>query len=131
MIKASELRIGNLFTDKLRRIHSVKGIHEDCIVIEYLRGVTDADNGWPTKSISFEDAQAIPLTIEWLRKFGFEGPIILRKKYIELEYGNFSKCWQYRNGEVLYDILHVHQLQNLYFAMTGEELMIKQAENAL
>ena len=71
----------------------------------------------------------IPLTEEWLVKFGFE--------YTEIHEG-FN---QYRkdllnlsitpNGFEIFltfkwiNIKHVHQLQNLYFALTGEELTIK------
>ena len=67
----------------------------------------------------------IPLTEEWLVKFGFEEnstsftnsiayPCIVKLK-------NQSNCIFYNSLQ----IKHVHQLQNLYFALTNEELTIK------
>jgi hypothetical protein len=81
--------------------------------------------------------EPIPLTEEWLLKFGFE------KKYDTFEFNglNVDGCvvhfsfdkwaseYEIENcdyTEVPSDIQHVHQLQNLYFALTGEELTIKQ-----
>ena len=61
----------------------------------------------------------VPLTEEWLIKFGFE------KAY--------ETCYQYKDFilndkfimmdiDITIQLKHVHQLQNLYFALTGEEL---------
>ena len=61
----------------------------------------------------------IPLTEEWLLKFGFE------KAY--------ETCYQYKDFilndkfimmdiDITVQLKYVHQLQNLYFALTGEEL---------
>lgn len=60
------------------------------------------------------DENAIPLTEEWLLKFGVES-IYDFKIYND-------------DGDVFYYAVgceYVHQLQNLYFALTGEELEIK------
>ena len=71
-----------------------------------------------------EGLNLIPLTEEWLVKFGFE-------KDAEEDYckGDFCFRWQFDKLTLLCDIghiqpplLYVHQLQNLYFALTGEEL---------
>ena len=81
----------------------------------------------------------IPLTEEWLLKFGFER---FRGMYKPFELpGNYNPSFQITdektNGnEIVYltdcddgrignPILYVHQLQNLYFALTGKELEIK------
>jgi hypothetical protein len=82
----------------------------------------------------------IPLTEEWLRKLGFE---------IVIEYPDNYKRWS--NGIIGFDkapgeqpcfginfdskdalnkykseqLKYVHQFQNLYFALTGEELVMK------
>lgn len=69
----------------------------------------------------------IPLTEEWLLKFGFkfwggEGMMLSngRGQYV------FSNITFYRLDSGLLIFLsnmdHVHQLQNLYFSLTGEEL---------
>lgn len=81
----------------------------------------------------FERLEPIPLTEEWLFKFGFkfDGHCSWWKnELIELtidtgedEYSVFNN-----NGDyiTLKGIKYVHSLQNLYFALTGEELEIKQ-----
>jgi hypothetical protein len=72
--------------------------------------------------------EPIPLTEEWLVKFGFER-------------SEESLCWsldgflfEYLDNKIFpifnrreYCLKHVHQLQNLYKALTGEELTIKQS----
>ena len=80
-----------------------------------------------------ELVEPIPLTKEWLLKFGFK----YKEMYYESEYLTaLNDCFivvervtgffyvDAPNNEIKY----VHQLQNLYFALTGEELEIK--ENA-
>jgi len=79
-------------------------------------------------------AKPIPLTEEWLYKFGFKVgevedyfdknigikkilAIHLKDKEFIIGYGIY---WTYH-----FKIKYVHQLQNLYFALTGEELIIK------
>ena len=112
------------------------------------------DEGTPLISIGKHDVEPInsfkegelikiPLTEEWLLKFGFEycefpvsdedgvyrdktkvnkdyfkHPRLPEEISIYLPYNHFN----YHIGSVT--IKHVHQLQNLYFALTGEELKI-------
>jgi hypothetical protein len=79
----------------------------------------------------------LPLTEEWLLKFGFEetdpitfmGGLYSIKKpdgfYINKE--TMSYCTFDYEGTIddIIKIEYVHQLQNLYFAVTGEELTMK------
>jgi len=71
--------------------------------------------------------KAIPLTEEWLVKLGFGEP----GKYAlrDLKAGHFHLSWEDGNGMFLesigINIEYVHQLQNLFFTLTGEELIIK------
>lgn len=81
---------------------------------------------------SFFHKHPIPLTEEWLVKFGFEWSIAHQAHHLEGFAYVIDICQLYcrvikykRNGEVLTSIKHVHQLQNLYFALTGEELTEK------
>jgi hypothetical protein len=64
----------------------------------------------------------IPLTEEWLLKFGFkkndEGRYDKRMELI-LE----NKVYHFKQGWTNVELKYVHQLQNLYFAITGEELI--------
>lgn len=79
----------------------------------------------------------IPLTEDWLIKFGFqydyEGNLFLEPIHDDTE-ANFYFHWEV-DELVLRDsfedvfmsrLNYVHQLQNLYFALTGEELTIKE-----
>jgi hypothetical protein len=74
-------------------------------------------------TINLEDVKPIPLTEEWLLKFGFEysdlnGDSGLWKIPPFQIYGKYNQfLYDYR-----LDVNYVHQLQNLYFALTGEEL---------
>jgi len=77
------------------------------------------------------DIDPIPLTEEWLLKFGFEN-LSLTPKF-DGSKCNFTFYWEVdeivlrENYEDIFitRISYVHQLQNLYFALTGEELEIK------
>jgi hypothetical protein len=78
------------------------------------------------------DLQPIPLTEEWLLKFGFEWKGLISKgRYLTI----FTPCGKalvFKDNYFIFagvtietQIQYVHQLQNLYFALTGEELTFK------
>ena len=110
-MKANELRIGNYVKGIGHNIAwLVEGIEKDFIY---------TSDHWRLLS-SFE---GMPLTEEELINLGF------------IHAGNFHDCinyklngidiWLYANNEIAFgkwDLKYVHQLQNLYFALTGEEL---------
>jgi len=79
----------------------------------------------------------IPLTEEWLLKFGFEAnKPYLRGKWMELFYNKNrdDRYFLFKVGATHIEMCsnglttaqapmeYVHQLQNLYFALTGKEL---------
>jgi hypothetical protein len=80
-------------------------------------------------AIDFDSSliEPIPLTEEWLIKFGLKKE---KDRGCGFNYTNNSKRFKliYFDGAYglknsrYYNIKHVHQLQNLYFALTGEEL---------
>ena len=121
-MKAEELRIGNMLSiPRLERVLTVSAIFKTHFVCE------DKDG------IRFEESirinyQPIPLTEEWLMKFGFENWD--KNKWIDSN----SVLTISKNGDNFLclfnqrhiDIFHVHQLQNLYFGITGEDLIVKQ-----
>jgi hypothetical protein len=83
-----------------------------------------------------DSLKPIPITEEWLIKCGFEkGPAyepegITYKKRIGISPVAISTTERYRylwidEKLIHHNHQHVHQLQNLYFALTGEELTIK------
>lgn len=75
----------------------------------------------------------IQLTEEWLLKFGFVkykyGHNTYRQKSFIIEEGllnyEFRKRISKEDSLGLAYVKYVHQLQNLYFALTGEELTFK------
>lgn len=122
-LKANELRIGNLLFEEYGGIYEVEGI-TGCGNVEMKKGAMTA-----TGFYSISRLTPIPLTEEWLVKFGFVFGIKLhdfakgKHKFVEFNVlnGNFSE-----SGVFYYSmktqIKYVHQLQNLYFVLTGEEL---------
>ena len=110
-MKANELRIGNYIL---------------------LQGVTKPTQVWiidTTEQSTRTKASPIPLTEEWLLKFGFEKTewdnfnsyrlIIGNNDYAIVLYSD-GNC---EVGDIITcKIEYVHQLQNLHFALTGMEL---------
>ena len=115
-MKASELRIENLFIEEYSStIIKVIGLEKNKITFS---GVFV--DKWQAKPIA--------LTEEWLIKFGF----YKNDELFTIEWNEFSfSIFDFDNGKFAInnsfnyvDINYVHQLQNLYFALTGEELII-------
>lgn len=89
--------------------------------------------------LSPSDFSFIPITEEWLLKFGFikndwyNGKHFVLNKYcsIIIEKSGYDKgVWYLGDKSDAYchrlkKIQFIHELQNLYFALTGEELLIK------
>ena len=78
--------------------------------------------------------EPIPLTEEWLLKFGFEEDSCNYYKIIENQEAvlyidkldmTFAYGYPYECSGGDLKLKHVHQLQNLYFALTNKELTIK------
>ena len=79
----------------------------------------------------YEDLKLIPLTEQWLIDFGFNYEDVgndnhftktFSKPFINIEYSiNVPEFRLLYNGFHII-IKHVHQLQNIYFALTGKEL---------
>jgi hypothetical protein len=85
-------------------------------------------------TMDLNDVYPIPLTEEWLEKFGFNskyksvhmlwnlGNFYINQKSDEDDYGNSIPQEQIFYYDYTFEIKYVHQLQNLYYALTGEEL---------
>jgi len=69
------------------------------------------------------------VTEEWLERFGFEedDSVGWLKRFDKSDSFFIDLSFMYW-GENSVKLTHVHQLQNLYFALTGEELTIKKEE---
>lgn len=128
MIQANELRIGNIFFD------------EDSTPC-YFAGAWQRKDGWISRDSAnntYKESQMypIPLTPEILDKCGFEKNchvLNLNDDWF-LGWENFIYLQDEKqllpNGYAcerieFKDCANLHQLQNLYFALTGTELEIK------
>ncbi len=117
---ATELRIGNWCYSSKNEPFQVNA--DDLVVMEIISGQS---------SPSEIQYNPIPLTEEWFLKFGFEHAgdryvidykdilyAVKRGEHIKFDFG-------LNEGGLLYHyttLKCVHQLQNLYFALTGTEL---------
>jgi hypothetical protein len=116
-MKSSELRIGN-----------ITSMGVVCSIEDNFFRVLDSEGD--TFKNTWADIQPIPLTEEWLLKFGFikkNGYGFIKKDLAgNIFYSVETKehfMFQYHDLRI--KIKHVHQLQNIYFALTGEELIFK------
>ena len=121
---AKELRIGNLVSrldlgDHSLRVESVLELRKDKVLT----------TGPISVICLYSETKPIPLTEEWLLKFGFEridGMWTISNfngyltKYLLLNGENGYKYFVSHCG--MLNVRFVHQLQNLYFDLTGEEL---------
>ena len=126
MIKANELRIGNLvyFNGSHNEIGDISEIMKNDLnkVAPYKIGINHIIDIY----YDSHKLKPIPLTEEWLLKFGFEIEIgyshnIAKLGLIRIEFGdNFYFDYLYGRTKIEY----VHQLQNLYFCLTATELTV-------
>lgn len=134
-MEANELRLG-VYVNSLEhgdfKVVSMTVYEKAAIVFKSLKG--------DPIGCKIEDLNPIPLTEEWLLEFG------LKERYVKGEWswfdckreGFWSSDTEIKNTKnsgatkgYIYnrdypEILYVHQLQNLYFALTGQELTVKQ-----
>lgn len=122
-MKAEELRIGNYVHEKYyNRGYKFEPIKLKDILSTHI--VCSLDNAH-----NFEDIEPIPLTEEILLKCGFEffdNERIFNNFVIE-DFHNGNYYFTAGEGIKLHEkhIEYLHQLQNLYFSLTGEELNVK------
>ena len=124
-MEAKELRIGNyiMFSDN----NGISYRKISCIKINEFGFYSDIDG------VNLGICKPIPLTEEWLLKFGFEKDIEYDNTFnlgIPVLNGFTTITIDVRAEVLLLDcmeikIKHVHQLQNLYFALTGTHLTLK------
>ncbi len=138
-MKENELRIGNLVTDEFygsfKTIIKVESINDKGInlAIEDDGNYPECASRWIEPYYKFNELYGIPLTEEILLKCGFE-------KLTTKSEGYNASSYSYRRGSslivCLYDGIlsvsfwqgnekkYLHELQNFFFTLTGEELEI-------
>ena len=120
-MKIKDLRIGNLIYEI---VDSPKNPSEkelfEVASIDSCTGTLHDGEGTITQ---IEYCQPITITEDWLLKFGF-----LKRSSTCFSKGNFlintSFDVGWRSNWIGLRINNVHQLQNVYFAMTGNELIL-------
>ena len=122
-MEAKDFRRGN----KVR--FAAEGI--DFTVLEISRNGLTVENKTETTWIDIDQFEGIPLTEDILVKAGFEfkptGKEVYEQTWIN---SNGFEIWQHDKG-FCHDyfcggnVNYLHQLQNLYFALTGQELTIE------
>lgn len=129
MIKASELRLGNLV-----RNGTSAGCYTVCM-IEGSGSIWFTEMDGHSYDLEENDIGGVPLTPDFLKIAGFrQFPPLYYWALNAVDFINDGEDWWlcYENegsrnltyyGE---PFKFVHQLQNLYFALTGEELTIKE-----
>ena len=116
MISVNELRIGN-FVNRLYESGSITdGVYQYTVCVDTF--CFNNELGEPL----FTDLFPIPLTEEWLVKFGFTG-WDLGYYTLLMDRGVFFILTEDGMTIISRNVKYVHQLQNLYFALTGEELI--------
>lgn len=136
-MKQNELRLFNLVTwvdedDPTNAILTVVGNNypnEMWVEWEWADGLkdsTDCDMG---------SLKPIELTEDWLVKFGFIGQVRNQDSpnnrfmvwQLNILTYNTNHGWWYLGMQLQCEVKYVHQLQNLWFALTGEELTAEPA----
>jgi hypothetical protein len=115
MIQANELRLGNWL------LHNGYPIQVESILDETINIDIDVTIG-----VRFEELRAIPLTPEILTACGFENGEL---KGYNTGYGDIGISADDGAVHLMFEsqissqsILYLHQLQNLIYCLTGEEL---------
>ena len=139
-MKIQELRVGNIVIDKGEICKIIKIEASGCVV---------ASKGNDTFLSSIKDLEPLQLDEDILIKTGFEKYSAKERKRFELKYKEIAPNYDlngfyiyktdkrylcYKNGQmgefVFYhnesyvNLRYLHQLQNIYFDLTGEELEI-------
>lgn len=147
-MEARELRIDNLVNCGFN-IVPIKSIHTESVLKNEVRVYVELNEKLQNYCLDITEIKPIPLTEEWLIKFGFQKVIYdtdetgygtdyeLDIKGVGcISYSDDFSCALFGSKESSKNELgflpnwdnckHVHSLQNLYFALIGEELKIKE-----
>lgn len=144
-MEASDLRLGNYVYFECDRLHmttrgKVLSVRTDLTKFidgdkkgEYIYEVILLDQWGDIREESFIDIEPIDLDEEWLLKFGFEydngfyvSPCHEFHTGIKTPFVIWNGDWNEVDKHYpIRKIHYVHQIQNLYFALTGKELELK------
>jgi hypothetical protein len=121
-MRAEELRIGNLvYTETIDDPYRIETVYE----------LSTLSINESYIILNIPPYQPIPLTEEWLLKFGWDKLELVDRT---IGYNKYALFIGYRNHNLrlmgsnihIINIKYVHQLQNIFYALTNEELILKQ-----
>jgi hypothetical protein len=128
MINPSELRLKNYIITQQGDVMQVAGIDR--------LGVELTDNWETFYPTTFDNANSILLTEDWLGKFGFHQCGYEALFWVKNHNDQFVEISSYGghigvryNDQVDVNLQYVHQLQNLYHTLTGQELTLEEVGN--
>lgn len=128
-MKANELRIGNLILDRGEKVLRVDWFEREKICMKMVIRGTEVH----PLTEEVKHLHPIPLTEEMLLKCGFENRSIGSDFWFECNEiiigGRGKSFYPSVSGEsgleaYGYEIKSLHQLQNLFFILTGQELTV-------
>lgn len=127
MIEANEFRLCNLLHDKKNnRIVAFHGLTEN-----HNKVIVNYANGSGIYYLEFDEIEPIKLTEDMLLKCGFELYLESNPYWYRLD--NFCisvlgkvEIKQHFNDDykLPYDVIYLHELQNLYWCLTKQELQV-------
>ena len=126
-MKAKDLRLGNYVTDNSGFTMYVVGIYEDTVLLNFKGNEGDV---W---EVDEKDLRGIVLDTGLLLKLGFKRQVtgigwdkysngVVDLSLAPLSNGSYIPV-HHINGEMV-QIMYLHQLQNLFYALTQKELEI-------
>jgi hypothetical protein len=126
-LKAKDLRIGNLVGKYIKDCdtyyYAICTV--DLINLDSFVSFDELDNYKNSEYVKYDP---IPLTEEWFLDFGFEEEEDYFVYVLSYDFGEIKIYRQggyfFIEGVIKQEVKYVHQLQNLYHALTGNELEI-------
>lgn len=138
-MNANELRVGNLLNEDVLGNCEVSDICEHVVMVKVNNSKLDGTISKVTYTLNYGCINPIKLNEKWLLDFGFKHKkcgisgadmwqgLDFWDKECDMAYLTLRGDIKYGlriQGFINSDIKYVHQLQNLYFALTGKELTI-------
>lgn len=130
-MNTADYRIGNLLRDKVSKalLEVVELTKEDVVTHVIDRSMFPLKEGW--------GLEPIPLTPEWLIKFGFKkefnGCYVLDNYIVFQNINNIAEgidekgFYQGTGQKFVIEIKYVHQFQNLYYSIIQKELKLERS----
>lgn len=128
----TELRVGNFVTQGKKDAYRVVSVNKESVFIDLPKSdKLPFGAKWKNDARNIEP---VPITEEWLEKLGFgmqgAGPhyYMISKDVYLLFFPSECRILlvdDHQSVGLPVSVRHVHQLQNLVFALTGEELEVK------